>query len=86
MSLLSRVAGCSGLMMNDKPIDLVALGIQPDEIKVGEAAGIGFAGFGLQNVTPQASMQNGNIKKPIGTQGLRTFAVVSMAKIRVYGE
>jgi hypothetical protein len=38
-----------------------------DNIKVGEAAGFSVAGFGLQDVTPQTAMKNGNIQKPIGT-------------------
>ncbi|WP_027715846.1 hypothetical protein [Desulfuromonas sp. TF] len=86
VALVSQVAGCAGLMMNDQPLDLVALGIQSDKIKVGEAQGLGIAGFGLQDVTPQAAMQNGNIQKAIGTQELRSYALVSMVKIRVYGE
>ena len=86
VALASQLAGCAGLVMNDKPLDLVALGIQSDKVKVGEAEGLGIAGFGLQNVTPQAAMENGNIKKAIGTQELRSYALVSMVKIRVYGE
>ena len=84
--LVSQVAGCASLMIDGHPLDLVALGIQSDKLKVGEAQGLGIAGFGLQDVTPQAAMQNGNIQKAIGTQELRSYAFVSMVKIRVYSE
>jgi hypothetical protein len=85
-ALVSQVAGCAGLMIDGQPLDLVALGIQSDKLKVGEAQGLGIAGFGLQDVTPQAAMQNGNILKAVGTQELRSYALVSIVKIRVYGE
>lgn len=46
----------------------------------GKAAALAVA------LTSQAAMQNGNIKKPIGTQEMRSYTLVSMVKIRVYGE
>jgi hypothetical protein len=73
-------------LMDNRSLDSILLDIQPDKIKVGEAPRLGIAGFGLQDVTPQAAMQNGNIQKAIGTQELWSYALISMVKIRVCGE
>ncbi len=82
----SLLTGCSGpLFSNLDPPPMICPTGQLCQ-KVGVAQGIGILGLGLNNITTETARKNGDINKIFAVHESRSYGIISMAKVRVYGE
>jgi len=82
----SLLSGCSGLLLEDGhqfPVELCGPGI---ECHTGRANGWALFGFGLSHINPETAKRNGNLEQAIGVYEMRSYGLVSVAKVEVYGK
>ena len=81
----SITSGCAGPLFDRTvvPLDLLGPG---DQVKLGTAEGFGVFGLGLDQVTAEHAIEEGDIKKPIAMVNVRGYGLISMARVQVYGE
>lgn len=90
----SVLSGCSGYLFADKKdkavLDALAEHINTSsegaKVKTGTVQGIGVLGFGLEDVNLQSAMAAGDIKLPFAADSYRSYGLISMARVTVYGE
>jgi hypothetical protein len=82
----SILTGCAGPFFADLKPPLIVCDPGQSCKKIGYAQGIGILGFGLEEVTAINAKENGGLKKVYASQEIRGYGLISMAKVRVYGE
>ncbi|ALC15616.1 hypothetical protein DSOUD_0829 [Desulfuromonas soudanensis] len=78
------LSGCSGAQLADLHDQTLLQLIH--QYKTGSAQGVGLFGLGLEDITAEAAMMNGNIEKVYASESVRSFGIISVARVTVYGE
>jgi hypothetical protein len=78
------LSGCSGAQLADIHDQTLLQLIH--QFKTGTAQGVGIFGIGLEDVTTEAAMTAGNIEKVYASESARSFGLISLARVTVYGE
>lgn len=90
----SLVSGCSGTLFADKKDKAILEGLvqhlnntaEGVKVKTGTVQGFGVLGFGLDGVNLKAAMIAGGIERPFASDSSRSYGLISMARVTVYGE
>lgn len=84
LTIISILSGCSGALLAKVPdpaiIDLVK------NYKSGTAAGVGFLGFGLEEINIETAARNGGIEEVYFANQERSYGLISYANVSVFGE
>jgi hypothetical protein len=78
------LSGCSGAQLADIHDQTLLQLIH--QYRTGTAQGVGIFGLGLEDITAEAAMMNGNIEKVYASESARSFGLISVARVTVYGE
>jgi hypothetical protein len=84
LTVVSIFTGCSGPMLakisDPAIIDLVK------DYKAGVVQGVGFFGFGLDDISVTTAAKNGGIEDVYVVDRIRGYGLISIAKISVFGD
>ncbi len=84
LTTVSIFTGCSGPMLANIPdpsiVDLVK------DYRAGVVEGVGFFGFGLNDVNITTAAKNGGIKDVYVVDRVRGYGLISIAKVSVFGD
>lgn len=81
---VSIFTGCSGPMLANIPDPSISDLVK--DYKAGVAEGVGFFGFGLDDVSVETAARNGGIEEVYFADRIRGYGLISVAKISVFGE
>ncbi len=84
LTAFSIFTGCSGPMLANVPDPSISNLVK--DYKAGVAEGVGFFGFGLDDINVTTAAQNGGIEKVYVADRIRGYGLISIAKISVFGE